>query len=513
MLSILESLLPVTFGLCAKSVVACHGRLAATPAAAGADIEGLNISSLTVQWDERSSRAEATSKINVKFSDDQHVPFPFRGVSVDATVAARPSALVPKPAERVLAVCGSAPVWVLDIRQGVKHYRSGFGLPEIPHDGGLTDVLRPDRFIEVLILLHWLREISQETRYQGPPLRACFMFDDPNLHWPRYGFVDFKQIAQHALRGHYHVSFATIPLDTWFTHGGVAEIFRTNACQMSLLVHGNNHTWLELARRRSEESRLGLLTQARMRVQSFERRTGIPVARVMVPPGGACSEETLIDLPGCGFEAACISHGSLRVFNKGRSWTRSLGYHPGELILGCPVLPRWALSREKSAVNTVLLAAFLNQPIILRGHHGDLKDGIGLLDEMGKLINGLGSVLWSDLTGLSRCNYSWRMDGHALRVKPYGRRLLVERAAGANELIVEADAAGDRRRWRAEGVAGGSLTITAGESVELLNDSAAGVSLEVIAEEQKLKRITEPRFAALPVLRRVLTEGRDRWLS
>jgi hypothetical protein len=513
MLSILESLFPVKFDSSANVEAKREGMIIAKPLDAGADDNDVTVTSLTVPWDEMPCGLESARKIKVAFSSDRDVPFPFRGVSLDLHVAVPPAILVPRPGEKILAICDSAPVWVLAIKEGIRHYRSGFALPEIPQNGNLVDVLGGDRFIEMLILLQWLRESFSDVCYQGPPLRACFMFDDPNLHWPRYGCVDYSQIAQHALRGNYHVSFATIPLDTWFTHKKTADIFRRNPNHLSLLVHGNNHTWLELARRRSEASRLGLLSQALTRVEHLERTTGIPVSRVMVPPGGACVEETLGDLPKCGFEAACISHGSLRLFNQDRIWTRTLGYRPAELIQGCPVLPRWALSRAPSAVNTVLLAAYLNQPIILRGHHNDLKDGIELLDEMGKLINGLGSVLWSDLTDVSRRNYCWRMNGHVFRVKPMGRRLTVHRPAGATEMMIESNGFDDWSEWQTAGIESAPLDVTAGECVSLSDTAVDSISLKVLTEEQLPRRISEPRFAPLPILRRVLTEGRDRWLS
>src|SRR5208283_5127567 len=115
------------------------------------------------------------------------------------------------------------------------------------------------RFLEMLPLLQWLREICAGASPVGPPLRACFIFDDPNLHWPRYGFVDYRQLAAQAEKENYHVSFATIPVDAWFTHSGTAGIFREHRSRLSLLIHGNNHTKRELARPYTEPERFFLL--------------------------------------------------------------------------------------------------------------------------------------------------------------------------------------------------------------------------------------------------------------
>ena len=103
-------------------------------------------------------------------------------------------------------------------------------------------------FLEMLPCIDYVQRICAPCLFEGPSSRACFIFDDPNLHWPRYGFVDFKEIAANATKHNYHVSFATIPFDGWFTHQPTAEIFRNNADRLSLAVHGNNHTRWELAR-------------------------------------------------------------------------------------------------------------------------------------------------------------------------------------------------------------------------------------------------------------------------
>src|SRR5690348_10932331 len=87
-----------------------------------------------------------------------------------------------------------------------------------------------------------------------------------NLAWQRYGYVDFKQIAANAAEENYHVSFATIPLDSWFTHMRTAELFRTSSKYLSLAIHGNNHTRKELARNYTKPERLCLLNQAIRRI-------------------------------------------------------------------------------------------------------------------------------------------------------------------------------------------------------------------------------------------------------
>jgi hypothetical protein len=232
-----------------------------------------------------------------------------------------------------------------------------------------------------------------------------------------------------------------------------------------LLVHGNNNNKKELARSYTEPERIFLLKQAIGRIERLERRSGLAVSRVMVPPHGACTEEMLAELPVCGFEAACISHGSLRAHNKSRAWTKSLGFRPFELIRGCPVLPRWGVSGDLK--NTILLAAFLKQAIILRGHHQDLKDGPELLDELARFVNGLGPVAWLNMTDMARANHSG---------SPAESRQVAEKV-------------GDSTLRPPSGEVGG-LETTAGASIKAARMLSASASF----------------------IRRLLTEGRDRLL-
>jgi hypothetical protein len=405
LLTVLEDLFPVKFSFALGYEIGIAGEILTASVCRMSKGGGMNVPSLSVPPCETAPDKRELIEIAVRFLDDRDVPFPFRGRSLWTKVSAQPNALALSPRERVLATCESGPVWVVSESEGVKHFRSSFSLPVLSADGGLQDVLNGRRFLEVLPLLHWLREVCSSRSEDGPALRACFIFDDPNLHWPRYGLVDYQHIAIHAERENYHVAFATIPFDSWFTHSGTAAIFRKHQSRLSLLVHGNNHTKRELAQVFSESERLFLLKQAIRRIERLERRSGLNVSRVMVPPHGACSEEMLAALPLCGFEAACISHGSLRAHNKTRAWTKTLGYLPSEMVRGCPVFPRWGFSDDIR--NTILLAAFLKQAIIIRGHHQDLKRGMELLDDLAGFINGLGPVVWSNMRDLSRSNQRW----------------------------------------------------------------------------------------------------------
>jgi hypothetical protein len=388
--------------------------------------------------------------------------------------------------------------------------QSAFPIPAIAENGNLHDVLKGERFLEMLPLIYWLRARCAENAYEGPPLRACLMFDDPNLHWPRYGFVDFGQVAAHAALMNYHVSFATIPLDAWFTHSATAELFRTQTDRLSLLVHGNNHTKRELARRYPKSACQAFLGQAIHRIEHLERKAGVRVSRVMVPPHGACSDEVLAELPKCGFEAACVSHGSLRAHNRDRDWTNSLGYLPVELIRGCPVLPRWGFTAN--LLNDVCLAAFLQQALVFRGHHADLKQGPEILDQVANIINGLGNVRWCNPTELNRSSFQWRKDGGTLRLKPLTSRLQLELPKDAARIVIEAPASPAWDHWRVSHPEGLAMSVCVGEDVPLPEGLEGQVSLES-SHAWRVPITNGATWRPVAFGRRLITEGRDRLLS
>jgi hypothetical protein len=215
----------------------------------------------------------------------------------------------------------------------------------------------------------------------------------------------------------------------------------------------------------------------------------------------------LREMTRCDFESAAISHGSLRAHNKGRAWTRSLGYLPSEVVEGCPVLPRWGMTG--STLNTILLAAYLGQPIILRGHHADLRSGAELLDELGRIINGLGPVRWGSMTELSRMNYQVQLKEETVCVRPWGVNLSVQLPRGARRLVIEKDPAPVWGDWICEGAGPHAVRIFPGKPVEI-SDGCRRVALTAVVNRAPNLLNGARRLPVWPFLRRVLTEGRDR---
>ena len=296
------------------------------------------------------------------------------------------------------------------------------------------------------------------------------MIDDPNLHWPSYGFIDYRELVAHAVQHGYHVGFATVPLDGWLADRRVTALLAQSASVLSLSMHGNDHIARDLDRLSTDAQAEAAIAQALRRIAALERRSGVSVDRVMVPPHSACSEAALRAMFRLGIDAACST--------KPHPWRYDLpaatplaGWHPAELVAGgIPVLPRYPFDAPRE---DLALQALLGYPLILYGHHGDFAQGLDFLAQAAGEIEALGDdVQWGPLSWIARGNFATRRLGETLLVRMHARRIAIEVPAGVRELRLLVDeplggAAGHRVSH-----AGGSVEVAfAGGSGRL---SAAG---------------------------------------
>jgi hypothetical protein len=282
---------------------------------------------------------------------------------------------------------------------------------ELASGEALRERLTPGRCLALLALAHFLVAVTRDPHamYTAAPLQAAFVLDDPNLHWPSYGHVNYEEISRHALAHNYHVAVAMVPLDGWLAHPRAVRIFKERSAQLSICVHGNDHDGAELGRVSSEAEGMVLARQALRRARAFERRTGITVDKVMVPPHEKLSYAAARGLLLAGYEAVNVSRpypwiavasgqspliapperGALA------SWTSA------EIVAGgLPLLLRAGFNAPRE---DLVLRAFLGQPLILYGHHDLLAEGPEILSEAASAINALGDdVRWGSLTGMAR---------------------------------------------------------------------------------------------------------------
>lgn len=404
--------------------------------------------------------------------------------------------------EEVLASSGSRPVWVRACAPGQVH-RVDATLPELAPERALRDELF-ERPLALVALVQFLREVTKRHAFEPPPLRASFLFDDPNLRRGTYGFIDYRELLRHADRHGYHAAMAMIPLDTWIQSQGTVSLFRAHPERLSLLFHGNNHESRELMQPVGERVAAASMAQALRRAARFEARYDLQMDRVMVPPHGMCSRTFARALGSLGFDALCAIH-PLPWTERPPAKLPLAGWGPAEFGAGCAVLPRVPMSIP---FWQVALRAYLNQPIIVYGHHEDVEAGLQPLERLASLVGQLGSVKWSSIGAIGASNYSTKLDGGALRVRPHSGRILVEVPEGA-ELLVEAPG-GDVDGRFAGWAAGGSGRLEFGAAVDC---GPGSVEVRLVpARPLDAGGIPDPPRRPWPVLRRAATEARDRLL-
>ena len=451
----------------------------------------------------------------VSLAEHRGLPRAVRGRTIREEMSVeRPPFAVPEAATVLASAAGSAVWWQIGELGEIPGTLclSAYPLSELAEEEALIEHLRSGRFMGLLPLLHFLNLVMGTEGWKPPPLRASFVIDDPNLHWPSYGYLNYKALIDHATRYGYHVGLATVPLDGWLINRRATSLLRDHPSALSLLMHGNDHVARELGRLSTDQRADEVIARALLRVASLERRTGLAVNRVMAPPHGACSEPALRAMFRLGMEAACIS--------RPYPWRDGLapptplaGWRPAEMVAGgLPVLPRYFLGLPR---DDLAFRALLGQPLILYGHHGDFAGGLDPFEKATEDINGLGDVQWSPLGRIARGNYASRQIGDVLYLKMYSRRLTVEVPEGVRELrIAIQESLG--------GAAGHRLTYAAGTADVVFTAGSGAARLEPIASPSLLElrldadaalhppEVARRRVRPWPLLRRLAVEGRDR---
>jgi hypothetical protein len=406
--------------------------------------------------------------------------------------------------EDVLAADASGPRWTATRPSPARH-RVAAALPELGAQDNLRSALTSSASIAIVALTHFLRGVTATADYRPPPLRASIVFDDPNVKRPSYGYIDFRQLVQHADRHGYHASMAMVPLDAGRADRMTVSLFSRRADRLSLTFHGNSHLKNELAAVPDVPAALALGAQARRRVAVFEARTSLRVDRVMMPPHGMCSESAATGLAAVGFDALCAIHP--------RPWSETrpadlvlAGWEPATFAGPAAVIPRFPL---QSTSTDVALRAFTDTPIVLYGHHQDLATGLDLLEEAAARVNGLGPVEWASLGDIAAGNFALEASTRTARLRPYSGRLRVRVPDGVERIIVEEprDCHGTLAGWSH----GNSPRYEFGDAVPVSGDRDLEIRLRPRCEVDPAL-VTLPGWRPWPRVRRLAAEARDRAL-
>lgn len=438
--------------------------------------------------------------VAITFTDASSVPRPFRGRTLTDLSAGQGLPGTYDDWGEVLAAAPNGSVWMT---RAENQFVAASWPEELGPDGTLREHLTAGRFMGLLPLAHFLRELSVAASWEQPESTACFVFDDPNLHWWSYGYLDYRELAAHAEAHDYCVTAATIPLDQWYIHRPTARFLREGESRVSFAVHGNNHTRHELGRVDDPDQAATLAAQALER-SSAVRRAGAEIGPVMVPPHGACSVAMLEGCLRAGFDAICAEWPYWWLAETDVSTPLS-GWYPLDRIAGLPVVPR--LHVVASDRDDMPFRAFLGQPLVLYAHHTDLKDGLDLLAERADEVRALGVDSWRSLGTIAEGVFSTHRFGENMELTLHSQRARVSVPEGVS-----------RARFACAGGDAPETTLT----VELrdargVREIAPGETAAVDAGEltaivtgTPFAASTRPGWPVRGAVRRLLTESRDR---
>jgi hypothetical protein len=415
-----------------------------------------------------------------------------------------------------LAYLDGQPVWIEARKNGCVGQIVSIPLPDLRSGGQPFDYLHSSNFMQLLPLLQFLRKESEEIGWKHPPIRACFILDDPNLRRPSYGLLNYRELIEQAQKHDFHVALATIPLDVSGTHSNTVNLIKRNSQHVSLLIHGNDHTQAELGRSRSRERHLAILAQSLSRIEWLEKTTGLRVDRVMVPPHHAFCDEVAPLLLALGFEGVAVSMIALRHWNPKKANSPIFGLQMTEMTTdGFPLMRRFNLSA--ACEGDVVISAMLGAPIVFGGHHDCAARGLDLLSDCTATVNSLGDVQWCSVERMLRSNYLSRQENCRLWIRPYSCRLelrVPERVssmvivgphgvdlqkAGTFRLIRKSDVVAARRAVLVH--ADTPFDVVPGEAVELISSNLRTIDYH---------QVEMPRPSAWALVRRLLCEARDR---
>ena len=297
----------------------------------------------------------------------------------------------------------------------------------------------------------------------------------------------------------------------WYTSPAAAAIFRDNPRRLSLLLHGVTHVSNEMARECTQEAALAILAAGLRKVERFEDKTGLSVARVIAAPHGAFTDHFASAMELLEFEGACVSLGSLLRWNPQRSWPANAGSSFAQ-AMGDGALP--VFHRIGPSEVEIRLHSYLGHPIIVTAHHQDCVMNYNQFERVAGTINGICKTKWCSIGEIAQSNYYSQNVGNTLKVFLYSRHASIDLLPGMTNLDFRPTP------WCTTGVAvsldelrGTSNSVKVNNLALNWNPDANRAVVRVIPLRTiSPSHLERPAAPLWPFIRRFLTESRDRVL-
>jgi len=275
-----------------------------------------------------------------------------------------------------------------------------------------------EQYDRIIPLLIFLRHCFPGMFWQGGAPTARLIIDDPLLE-RSYGFLDFDALAGSMRSAKYGTTVAFIPWNHWRTSPRRARPIFNDRSELSLCVHGCDHTKMEF-----DETDPGALQwmadTALGRMQRHQVRTGLAFDPVMVFPQGRFSSAALRALCNSGYLAAvnttCFptDAGAAQLAIADFLRPAITRFH------GFPLFQR----RYPRRLVDFAYDMFIGRPVLLVQHQDDFRNGYSKLEEFVAGLHRLDSRLtWPPLADqlMSSC-LTRSLPGGATEVLFFTRR-------------------------------------------------------------------------------------------
>jgi len=452
----------------------------------------------------------------ISFTNSNLLDYRLRNKILDDFDYSSLSSISTKKNDVVFASICNNPVWIkrkinntdLDIASTV--------LEELNNNNLLLDYFYKNGFFSLIPLIHFLREITSDNGYKMPSLKACFIIDDPNIRFLSYGYIKYIDLVSNAKIFNFHISLATIPLDLWWISKKSLKFFNNNKDYISLSIHGNNHLKEELLVNKYDGYEDKTIYQALKRICKFQKKYSYKIDKILVPPHGMASKKMLNSSAKLGLFAITVSRPypwtdkynekQYEYFND----SSSLNFFPSDFVEGFSIIPRKKMNYTN---NEILLSFFLNKPIILYSHMSDFRNGYSNLTEKAEYINSFEKVEWISLENISISNYAQKIENDVLNVLLFSNKVNLTIPENIKQIKVKIfKFFGNVEDIYLEINNSFYPMIKSNKSLEsniIDVNSNDNIEIQIKFTKENID-IKNPKFSIKPIIRRILTETRDR---
>jgi hypothetical protein len=416
-------------------------------------------------------------------------------------------------------------VKIISTKTGVAFVRLGFR--SVPVFLSTADIIDVDaallaryfdvrrHFLAAVPVVLYVKWAFSGTCWQAAKITACLVIDDPLLK-SRYGFLNFHHLLNLMEHVDFSTSIAFIPWNWSRSARKIVRLFQENPKRFSLSIHGCDHTDGEFGSR--DSGRLAWKSKLAMqRMARHQSTAGLAHDPVMVFPQGVFSEAAMAVLKRSGFigvvNSEVISTDSqLRPIKIADYWNVA--------VMNYSEFPIFTRRYPSQGIENFAFDVLVGKPCIVVVHHNDCYDDCRHVVKFIEHLNKLNvELVWTNLAEVVRRSFRQReVSPNVIEIEMYGSEVWIENPSGekkffrfrkreaAPAIINEIRVAAQPVKWAA---AGNHVTfeveLNPGENKmiaftfnEPANDGFAGENL---------------RYKAKTMLRRVLCEARDNYLS